>query len=191
MPARIALRVAAPILAVLLGLSALASADPGDGDARTGPGGTPVPFRRTTPRASLIADAAGLLLGIPAARAWGAESGLMPLDGAGSIALELTVDDPDVAEGFVRIAYYARATGRSRQLATQDSPYVRPGESRRVRIELHPPAGAVAYRVRVLGRLVPGAARSDDGAIRARWLTEPVDARGPSMPLTRLARDPP
>ena len=120
-------------LGMVLG-AAIASADPGD----TGP------FRRTTPRASLDRDAGGIVVGIPAGRAWGIESGLTPLDGVTTLRLDLAVDDPDVAEAFVRVAYYARGDARSRQLATQDSPFVRVGEDRRIVIDLSPPPGAVA-----------------------------------------------
>ena len=153
-----------------------ASADPG-------------PFRRTTPRASLYGDAGGLIVGIPSGRAWGIESGLIPLDGAGRVTLRLAVDDPDVAEAFVRIAYYARLDARTRQLETRDSPSVRVGDDRRVVVVLDPPLAAVAYRVRVLGRLVSGAAHSRPDAIRARF-DHQADERGRARPsLTRLEID--
>jgi hypothetical protein len=146
------------------------------------------PFRRTTPRASLDRDAGGLVVGIPSGRAWGIESGLEPLDGSGVLRLVLSVDDPDVAEAFVRIAYYARGDARSRQLATQDSPFVRVGEDRRIVVVLAPPRGAVAYRVRVLGRLVAGASLSRRDAIRAR--PDAAGERGRPRPsLTRLETD--
>src|SRR4051812_44384537 len=167
------------VLAVALVLpGAAASADPG-------------PFRRTTPRASLGRDGAevgGLVLGIPSGRAWGIESGLRPLDGAGRVTLWLAVDDPDVAEAFVRIAYYARGDARSRQLVTRDSPHVRVGQDRRIAVELDPPPGAVAYRVRVLGRLVPGAPLSRADAIRVRDVGA-GDRGGPRPSLTRLEID--
>ena len=166
-----------PLALALLGSSALA--DPGDVG----------PFRRTTPRGSLERDTGGLIVGIPGGRAWGIESGLVPLDGTDRLTLVLAVDDPDVAEAFVRIAYYARADARSRQLATHDSPYVRVGEDRRIAVELVPPPGAVAYRVRVLGRLVAGAVRSAVDAIRVRPDPSPT-GRGRSRPsLTRLEGD--
>lgn len=155
-----------------------ASADPGDGGA----------FRRTTPRASLERDAAGLLLGIPGGRAWGIEGLLQPLQPGDRVSVDLAVDDPDISEAFVRVAYYARADARSRQLATRDSPFVRVGEDRRIRIDLDPPAGAAAYRVRVLGRLVPGAALSRADAIHARW-HRPADRGAPRPSLTRLETD--
>jgi hypothetical protein len=134
-------------------------------------------------------DAGGLIVGIPSGRAWGVESGLMPLDGTGALRLAVAVDDPDVAEAFVRIAYYARGDARSRQLAPQDSPFVRVGEDRRIVIDLAPPPGAVAYRVRVLGRLVAGAARSRNDAIHERPDGAPAE-RGRSRPsLKRLQTD--
>ena len=156
-----------PLALALLGSSALA--DPGDVG----------PFRRTTPRGSLERDTGGLIVGIPGGRAWGIESGLVPLDGTDRLTLVLAVDDPDVAEAFVRIAYYARADARSRQLATHDSPYVRVGEDRRIAVELVPPPGAVAYRVRVLGRLVAGAVRSAVDAIRIRLDPAPAERGHP------------
>jgi len=147
------------------------------------------PFRRTTPRASFDRDAGGLVIGIPSGRAWGIESGLEPLDGSDALHLVVAVDDPDVAEAFVRIAYYARGDARSRQLATQDSPFVRVGEDRRIVIDLAPPRGAVAYRVRVLGRLVAGATLPRRDAIRARPDDAPAE-RGRQRPsLTRLETD--
>ena len=172
--------VVALVLAGMVAVSSPAAADPGG------------PFRRTTPRGSLDQAADGLGVGIPAGRAWGAESGLVPLGPADTrITVDLTVDDPDVAEAFVRVAYYALADRRSRQLATVDSPFVRVGLSRRITIELVPPAGAVAYRMRVLGRLVAGAAVSRGDAIRARWPGAPAEQglRRPS--LTRLLTDRP
>lgn len=164
-----------------------ASADPGDpaDPSDAGPG----PFRRTTPRASFERDAGGLVVGIPNGRAWGIQSELHPIDGAGPVTIRLAVDDPDVAEAFVRVAYYARLDARTRQLETRDSPFVRVGEDRLVTVELAPPARAVAYRVRVLGRLVPRAARSRDDAIRVRP-GEPAAERGRGRPsLTRLEAD--
>jgi hypothetical protein len=173
------------LLLVPLGLALLGSialADPGDG-------GDLGPFRRTTPRGSLERDTGGLIVGIPSGRAWGIESDLVPLDGPGAVTLVLAVDDADVSEAFVRIAYYARADARSRQLATRDSPYVRVGEDRRISVELRPPPGAIAYRVRVLGRLVPGAVLSRIDAIHVRPDPTPAD-RGRARPsLTRLEPD--
>jgi hypothetical protein len=89
------------------------------------------------------------------------------------------------------VAYYARGEARSRQLATRDSSFVRVGEDRRIAVELTPLAGAVAYRVRVLGRLVAGAARSRVDAIHARPDPVPAERGRPRPPLTRLETDPP
>ncbi|MEP7004311.1 MAG: hypothetical protein ABI888_07195 [Chloroflexota bacterium] len=166
-------------VAVLVASVSPASADPGG------------PFRRTTPRGVLDQDARGLIIGIPAGRAWGVEGLLHPLDpmaGPAELTVELAVDDPDVAEAFVRVAYYAVSDRRSRQLATVDSPFVRVGLDRQLRILLQPPPGAVAFRVRVLGRLVTGASISRSDAIRAR-LIGPAE-QGPRRPsLTRLLAD--
>jgi hypothetical protein len=175
----------AVLFLALLGLALLESAafaDPGGPDL-------PGPFRRTTPRGSLGRDAGGLIVGIPGGRAWGIESGLLPLGDGGPVTLVLAVDDPDVAEAFVRVAYYARANARSRQLATRDSLFVRVGEDRRIAVELAPPAGAVAYRVRVLGRLVPGAVASRVDAIRVRPDPLPAERGRPRPSLTRLEAD--
>jgi hypothetical protein len=175
----------AVLFLALLGLALLESAafaDPGGPDL-------PGPFRRTTPRGSLDRDAGGLIVGIPGGRAWGIESGLLPLGDGGSVTLVLAVDDPDVAEAFVRVAYYARADARSRQLATRDSLFVRVGEDRRIAVELAPPPGAVAYRVRVLGRLVPGAVASRVDAIRVRPDPLPAERGRPRPSLTRLEAD--
>jgi hypothetical protein len=125
-------------------------------------------FRRTTPRASLDEDAGSFTLGVPSGRAWGIESELRVLPHDGALAVRLSVSDDDVREAFARIAYYARATGRPRQIAVADSEAVGAGEGRVLFVSLDPPPGAVAYRVRVLARLHPGAERSRDDAIRAR-----------------------
>ncbi len=174
-------------LVSLIALCMLFAASPAS-PASADPGG---PFRRTTPRGFLDQGTGGLVMGIPAGRAWGVESPLRPFDpsaGAIRVTVDLDVDDPDVAEAFVRIAYYARADQRSRQLATVDSPFVRAGAGR-VTVELDPPPGAVAYRVRVLGRLAAGAAISRADAIRARWAGGPAK-QGPRRPsLTRLLTD--
>lgn len=168
----------APALAIVL--ASPAAADPGG------------PFRRTTPRGALEADPAGLEVGIPGGRAWGAEGALLALDPqVGAVRLELAVDDPDISEAFVRVAYYARADRRSRQLATVDSPFVRVGTARRLVIELDPPEGAVAYRVRVLGRLRADATVSRSDAIRARWSGEASEPGLQRPSLTRLLTDRP
>ncbi|HUG06999.1 MAG TPA: hypothetical protein VMQ78_10675 [Candidatus Limnocylindria bacterium] len=125
-------------------------------------------FRRTTPRASLQESAGAFTLGVPSGRAWGIESELRPLPPEGALAVRLSVSDDDVREAFARIAYYARATGRPRQIAVTDSEAVAPGEARVLFVPLDPPPGAVAYRVRVLARLRLGAERSRDDAIHAR-----------------------
>lgn len=125
-------------------------------------------FRRTTPRASLNEDGGNVTLGVPSGRAWGIESELRPIPPDGALAVRLSVTDRDVREAFARIAYYARATGRPRQIAVADSEAVGAGEGRVLFVPLDPPPGAVAYRVRVLARLQPGAARSRDQAVHAR-----------------------
>jgi hypothetical protein len=128
----------------------------------------PPRFRRTTPRASLEEDAGGVTLGVPSGRAWGIESELRALPPEGALAVRLSVPDDEVREAFARIAYYAGAKGRPRQIAVADSEAVRAGEGRVLFVPLDPPPGAVAYRVRVLARLRPGAERSRVDAIHAR-----------------------
>jgi hypothetical protein len=123
-------------------------------------------FRLTTPRGSLDSgDGLHLRLGVPSGRAWGIESTLRPFTGPREIALTLGVGDVVVREAFVRIAWYDRDSGRPRQTAIADSTIVRSGEQDAVVVTLDPPAGAIAYRLRVLARLEPGVARSRDGAI--------------------------
>ncbi|MDQ6858940.1 MAG: hypothetical protein M3Z65_08110 [Chloroflexota bacterium] len=172
----------APIALAVLALhvyGSVAAADPGDFGR----------VHRTTPRGSLEREPSGLVVGIPSGRAWGIESDLIPLDGGGRVTVVLAVEDPDVAEAFVRIAYYARSDARSRQLATRDSPFVRVGEERRIAVDLDPPAGAIAYRVRVLGRLVSGAVRSRIDAITVQPLAAAADRGRPRPSLTRLLTD--
>ena len=125
-------------------------------------------FRRTTPRASLEADAGTFTIGVPSGRAWGIESELRPLPTERALAVRLIVADDDVREAFARVAYYASATGRPRQIAVVDSEAVAAGEGRLLFVALDPPPGAVAYRVRVLARLRAGSERSQDQAIHAR-----------------------
>ena len=148
-------------IALTLVLLAVAAAPAAADDDRT-------QFRRTTPRASLQEDAGTFTLGVPSGRAWGIESELRALPSEGALAVRLVVDDDDVREAFARIAYYASATGRSRQIAVADSVAVAAGEGRLVFVALDPPPGAVAYRVRVLARLRAGADRSRGDAIHAR-----------------------
>lgn len=150
-------RTSALVLVLLAVIGAPAAAD----DDR-------IQFRRTTPRASLQEEAGALALGVPSGRAWGIQSELRALPPEGAIAVRLSVSDDDVREAFARIAYYASATGRPRQIAVADSEAVGAGEGRVLFVPLEPPPGAVAYRVRVLARLRPGAARSRDEAIHAR-----------------------
>jgi hypothetical protein len=163
----------------VMSCASAALADPGDVG----------PFRRTTPRGSLERDTGGLIVGIPSGRAWAIESALLPLDGGSRVTLVLSVDDPDVAEAFVRVAYDARADTRSRQLATRDWPVVRVGQDRRIFVELVPPRGAVAYRVRVLGRLVAGAVLSRVDAIHVDPGPAPAERGRPRPSLTRLEPD--
>ena len=125
-------------------------------------------FRRTTPRATLDEEAGTFTLGVPSGRAWGIESELRPLPPERALAVRLVVADDEVREAFARIAYYATATGRPRQIAIADSEAVAVGEGRVLFVPLDPPPGAVAYRVRVLARLRAGADRSRDDAIEAR-----------------------
>jgi len=125
-------------------------------------------FRRTTPRASLEEEAGTFALGVPSGRAWGIESELRPLPAERALAVRLVVSDDLVREAFARVAYYASATGRPRQIAVVDSEVVAAGEGRLLFVTLDPPPGAVAYRVRVLARLRAGSERSQDEAIRAR-----------------------
>jgi hypothetical protein len=101
----------------------------------------------------------------------------------------LAVDDPEVDSAFVRVASDARANARSRQLPTRDSPVVRVGEDRRMTVELVPPSGGVARRVRVLGRLVAGAVLSCVDAIHVRPDPAPAERGRPRPSLARLESD--
>ena len=127
-----------------------------------------VRFHRTTPRAALADARDVVVIGVPAGRAWGVESELRPLPDAGTVlVVRLDVRDPAVREAFVRIAYYGTAASRSRQMRITDSAPVAGGERAVVAVELDPPPGAVAYRVRVLARLSAGTERSTDDAVTA------------------------
>lgn len=127
-----------------------------------------VRFHRTTPRAALADARSVVVIGVPAGRAWGIESDLRPLPDAGAVlVVRLEVSDPAVREAFVRVAYYGTAASRSRQIAISDSAPVAGGGRALVAIELDPPQGAVAYRVRVLARLSATTGRSTDDAVTA------------------------
>jgi hypothetical protein len=141
----------------LLALGDIASAD--DGDPR---------FRRTTPRGALSTEDGALLIGVPGGRAWGIESELLPVPASPTtIVARLRVSDASVREAFVRVAYYASASARTRQIATVDSAPASMGERAVVALALEPPPGAVAYRVRVLARLSDPASISANDAITA------------------------
>jgi len=134
--------------------------------------GGPTTFHRTTPRATFEDGSAVLVIGVPGGRAWGIESELRALPPPGTtLVVRLAVTDDAVREAFVRIAYYGSATARTRQLATADSEPVTARRRATVAIALEPPSGAVAFRVRVLARLVDPDGRSADDAVTAtlRW----------------------
>jgi hypothetical protein len=144
-------------------------------------------FRLTTPRGSLAVARDTLVIGIPGGRAWGIESELRALPGPGAnLYATLVVKDDAVREAFVRVAYYASATGRSRQIAIVDSAPVSAGARRMVAVEIEPPRGAVAYRVRVLARLREPGARSDDDAVTAVIRLAPGTARPVGSLASRL-----
>ena len=164
------------LIAVALLLVGLTSPAAADDDPR---------FHRTTPRGAFGSDGPELLVGVPGGRAWGIESELRPVpDERSSMRATIEVADPAVREAFVRIAWYDRTTGRPRQFALSDARLVSAGETATLVVMLDPPPGAVAYRVRVLARLVVPGALSTPEAIRVR-LSSPI-ARPPLFPLTRL-----
>ena len=124
-------------------------------------------------------------MGVPAGRAWGIESDLLPIPSSGALRVSLEVSDPAVREAFVRIAYYDRATGRPRQIAIVDARAVRDGEHAALVVPLDAPPGAIAYRVRVLARLSAAETRSSPGAVRAR-LGSGRDRDAHARPYSRL-----
>ena len=165
-------------VAIMLGSSAAAHADDG------------TTFRRTTPRAPVRVSAEQIAFGIPSGRAWGLESRLIPIRGSASVALDLGVSDGSIREAFVRIAWYDRDEGRSRQMLVEDAPAVLPGVERRVVLQLEPPDGAVAFRIRVLARVMPGTSSSRDDAVSVSRVR--VDRPARLRPaLTRLWAEPP
>lgn len=142
-------------------------------------------FRRTTPRGSFGREGPALIVGVPGGRAWGVESALIPVPAHPSaIRATLAVDDPEVREAFVRVAWYDRTTGRPKQFGLADARPVRHGENALLEIHLDPPPGAVAFRLRVLARLRSADALSEPDAVRAT-LSVPL-AMAPRQPLTRL-----
>ena len=160
-------------LGVAAALSGLVSADGGP------------PYRRTTPRGSFGTNGAELVVGVPGGRAWGIESALIRVpDERTGLRVTIEVSDPEIREAFVRVAWYDHATGRPRQFALTDARYVRAGETATLEVALDPPAGAVAYRVRVLARLHTPEALSAADAIRVNVSTPHRVA--PDIPATRL-----
>lgn len=126
------------------------------------------PFHRTTPRGSFAEANGVLVIGVPGGRAWGIESELRPLPPHGTtLIVRIAVHDAAVKEAFLRVAYYATPSGRSRQLATADSPPVVAGARASVALSIEPPAGAVAFRVRLLARLLVPTGRSAADAVTA------------------------
>lgn len=143
------------------------------------------PYRRTTPRGSFGQVGPELVVGVPGGRAWGIESALIPVpEQRSGFRATVEVSDPEVREAFVRVAWYDRATGRPRQFALTDARFVRAGETATLEIALDPPAGAVAYRIRVLARLHMPQALSAADAIRVD-LSAPFHL-APEIPATQL-----
>ena len=165
------LAIAAALALVLFGMPAAADDEPR--------------FHRTTPRGFFERDGEALVVGVPAGRAWGIESDLLPIPSSGALRASLEVSDPAVREAFVRIAYYDRATGRPRQIAIVDARAVRDGEHAALVVPLDAPPGAIAYRVRVLARLSAAETRSSPGAVRAR-LGSGRDRDAHARPYSRL-----
>src|SRR2546425_13379969 len=80
------------------------------------------PYRRTTPRGSFGTDGPELVVGVPGGRAWGIESALIPLpDQRTGFRATVEGSDPKVREAFIRDAWYDRATGRPRPVASRDA----------------------------------------------------------------------
>lgn len=169
-------RAVAIIFLAVVATAALAIAASADG----GP-----PYRRTTPRGSFGLDGPELLVGVPGGRAWGIESALIavPQERTG-LRTTLEVSDPLVREAFVRVAWYDRTSGRPRQFALTDARFVRAGETATVEVALDPPAGAVAYRLRVLARLRVPEALSAPDAVRVTF--SPSVSWSSGVPSTRL-----
>lgn len=143
------------------------------------------PYHRTTPRGSFGENGAELLVGVPGGRAWGIESALIPVPAQRSaFRATVEVNDPEVREAFIRVAWYDRATGRPKQFALTDAVFVHAGETAVLEVALDPPAGAVAYRVRVLARLRTPEALSTADAIRVS-VSAPHRV-APAIPVTRL-----
>jgi hypothetical protein len=167
----IAVTLSCLLVGSLLGTSARAEGGP--------------PYRRTTPRGSFGVVGPELVVGVPGGRAWGIESALMAVpDERSAFRATIEVADPSVREAFVRVAWYDRATGRPRQFALTDARYVRAGETATLELALDPPSGAVAYRLRVLGRLGAERGLSTPDAIRVD-LSETYRIAS-ETPVTRL-----
>jgi len=161
------------VLGIAVALAVAASADGGP------------PYRRTTPRGSFGENGAELLVGVPGGRAWGIESALIPVpDERAGFRATVEVSDPEVREAFIRVAWYDRAAGRPKQFALTDAAFVRAGETTTLEVALDPPAGAVAYRVRVLARLRTPESLSAPDAVRVT-VSRPF-LRTVTFPATRL-----
>jgi len=96
----------------------------------------------------------------------GMQSALRPLPTDPSeVRLTIEVHDPLVRDASVRVAYYALASGRPRQRSVVTAPPVFAGRRTRLAVPLSPPGDVVAFRLRVLGRLVPGATAAAPDAV--------------------------
>ena len=169
-------KILAGVLCGIVATAALATSASAEG----GP-----PYHRTTPRGSFGQAGPELVVGVPGGRAWGVESALTLVpDQPGAFGATIQVSDAEVREAFIRVAWYDRATGRPRQFALSDARFVRAGETATLTVALDPPAGAVAYRVRVLARLRTPQALSTPDAVRVT-LSAPFSRPG-AFPSTRL-----
>ncbi len=139
-------------------------------------------FRLTTPRGGMVEEGDDLLIAIPGGRAWGITSGLqrLPEDG-GVVIADIEVRDDRVREAFLRLAYYDRAIGRPRQTVIVDSAPVRAGQRSILEVRIEAPPGAIAYRIRILGRLEPGGAAQAAAAIAIHdvWIGDPTPSPTP------------
>lgn len=174
---------------MLRGLQAIAFALAASAVAGTASADDGWGWRRTTPRAELSEDGDDLLIAIPGSRAWGLQGAMRALPPAGTVlTTEVEVRDPRVREVFLRVAYYGRtrAGARPRQISVTDSEPGRPGETVLLSVAIEPPSRATAYRLRILGRLAAGQARSDADGIRASAPAPPRAASPARPPHTRL-----
>lgn len=126
-------------------------------------------WRRTSPRVEVLAGADALAMRVPAGRAWGIESGAIPVEPGARYLAGARIDVPEAAGvrgAFARVAVYDRA-GRVAQRRILDTAIVGATAGADARVGFVAPSWARAVRLRLLARRDATVAAGDP--LRASW----------------------